>query len=144
MDGSNASPAKSHVVRALVPRMTLDDLFEQKGDVAKAILEELEKDYNGYSFLTGFACKDEWSQGLMLQIQSAHQPPPPSQPSQHVPPTQPFTDDDNTPRSFVRSFGNLFEWFLLFLFSRVVQSVFIRLYVDDFRQEGDYLFFLTI
>lgn len=31
------------VVRALVPRMTLDDLFEQKGEVAKAVLEELEK-----------------------------------------------------------------------------------------------------
>lgn len=31
------------VVRAQVPRMTLDELFEQKGDVAKAVLEELEK-----------------------------------------------------------------------------------------------------
>lgn len=31
------------VVRALVPRMTLDDLFEQKGEVAKSVLEELEK-----------------------------------------------------------------------------------------------------
>lgn len=31
------------VVRALVPRMNLDELFEQKGDVAKAVLEELEK-----------------------------------------------------------------------------------------------------
>lgn len=31
------------VVRAHVPRMTLDELFEQKGDVAKAVLEELEK-----------------------------------------------------------------------------------------------------
>lgn len=31
------------VVRALVPRMTLDELFEQKGEVAKAVLEELEK-----------------------------------------------------------------------------------------------------
>ncbi|XP_062233668.1 hypersensitive-induced response protein 4-like [Phragmites australis] len=39
------------VVRALVPRINLDDLFEQKNDVAKAVLEELEKvmaDY-GYS-----------------------------------------------------------------------------------------------
>nr|CAB3469428.1 unnamed protein product [Digitaria exilis] len=39
------------VVRAIVPRMNLDDLFEQKNDVAKAVLEELEKvmaDY-GYS-----------------------------------------------------------------------------------------------
>lgn len=31
------------MVRAQVPRMTLDELFEQKGDVAKAVLEELEK-----------------------------------------------------------------------------------------------------
>lgn len=31
------------MVRALVPRMTLDELFEQKGEVAKAVLEELEK-----------------------------------------------------------------------------------------------------
>lgn len=31
------------VVRALVPRIQLDELFEQKGDVAKAVLEELEK-----------------------------------------------------------------------------------------------------
>lgn len=31
------------VVRALVPRMTLDELFEQKGEVAKSVLEELEK-----------------------------------------------------------------------------------------------------
>ncbi|CAO2038594.1 unnamed protein product, partial [Urochloa humidicola] len=27
------------VVRAIVPRMNLDDLFEQKNDVAKAVLE---------------------------------------------------------------------------------------------------------
>lgn len=31
------------VVRAHVPRMTLDELFEQKSDVAQAVLEELEK-----------------------------------------------------------------------------------------------------
>lgn len=31
------------VVRAIVPRMNLDELFEQKGEVAKAVLEELEK-----------------------------------------------------------------------------------------------------
>lgn len=31
------------VVRAQVPRMTLDELFEQKGDVAKSVMEELEK-----------------------------------------------------------------------------------------------------
>ncbi|KAK8497729.1 hypothetical protein V6N12_009555 [Hibiscus sabdariffa] len=31
------------VVRALVPKMNLDDLFEQKGEVAKAVLDELGK-----------------------------------------------------------------------------------------------------
>ncbi|KAF9616349.1 hypothetical protein IFM89_029603 [Coptis chinensis] len=38
------------VVRAQVPRMTLDDLFEQKGEVAKAVLEELEKVMGEYGF----------------------------------------------------------------------------------------------
>lgn len=38
------------VVRAHVPRMTLDELFEQKGDVAKAVLEELEKVMGSYGF----------------------------------------------------------------------------------------------
>lgn len=33
------------VVRAHVPRMNLDELFEQKGEVAKAVSEELEKVY---------------------------------------------------------------------------------------------------
>ncbi|WVZ13905.1 hypothetical protein V8G54_011471 [Vigna mungo] len=32
------------VTRAIVPRMNLDELFEQKGEVARAVLEELEKD----------------------------------------------------------------------------------------------------
>jgi len=31
------------VVRAHVPRIALDELFEQKGEVAKSVLEELEK-----------------------------------------------------------------------------------------------------
>lgn len=31
------------VVRACVPRMILDDVFEQKNDIAKAVSEELEK-----------------------------------------------------------------------------------------------------
>lgn len=31
------------VVRAHVPKMNLDELFEQKDEVAKAVLEELEK-----------------------------------------------------------------------------------------------------
>ncbi|ERN13315.1 hypothetical protein AMTRI_Chr09g21790 [Amborella trichopoda] len=38
------------VVRAHVPRMTLDDLFEQKGDVGKAVLEELEKVMGAYGY----------------------------------------------------------------------------------------------
>ncbi|KAJ4954611.1 hypothetical protein NE237_011394 [Protea cynaroides] len=38
------------VVRAHVPRMTLDELFEQKGDVAKAVLEELEKVMGTYGY----------------------------------------------------------------------------------------------
>ncbi|MQM06404.1 hypothetical protein Taro_039226 [Colocasia esculenta] len=38
------------VVRAHVPRMSLDELFEQKGDVAKAVLEELEKVMGAYGY----------------------------------------------------------------------------------------------
>ncbi|XP_030463362.1 hypersensitive-induced response protein 4 [Syzygium oleosum] len=38
------------VVRALVPRMTLDELFEQKGEVAIAVLEELEKVMGAYGY----------------------------------------------------------------------------------------------
>ncbi|XP_057482006.1 protein PPLZ12 [Actinidia eriantha] len=38
------------VVRAHVPRMTLDELFEQKGDVAQAVLEELEKVMGTYGY----------------------------------------------------------------------------------------------
>ncbi|XP_038970714.1 hypersensitive-induced response protein 4 [Phoenix dactylifera] len=38
------------VVRAHVPRMTLDEVFEQKGDVAKAVLEELEKVMGAYGY----------------------------------------------------------------------------------------------
>ncbi|KAF3433114.1 hypothetical protein FNV43_RR24216 [Rhamnella rubrinervis] len=38
------------VVRAIVPRMTLDELFEQKGEVAKAVLEELEKVMGAYGY----------------------------------------------------------------------------------------------
>ena len=51
------------VVRALVPRMGLDDLFEQKGEVAKSVLEELEKVkfyecelYCGYHIRMSFYC----------------------------------------------------------------------------------------
>ncbi|KAL1822816.1 hypothetical protein ACET3Z_009594 [Daucus carota] len=38
------------VVRAQVPRMTLDELFEQKGDVAKSVMEELEKVMGEYGY----------------------------------------------------------------------------------------------
>ncbi|KAJ0261789.1 Hypersensitive-induced response protein 4 [Hirschfeldia incana] len=38
------------VVRALVPMMTLDALFEQKGEVAKSVLEELEKVMGAYGY----------------------------------------------------------------------------------------------
>ncbi|CAL0328657.1 unnamed protein product [Lupinus luteus] len=38
------------VTRAIVPRMNLDELFEQKGDVAKAVLEELEKLMGEYGY----------------------------------------------------------------------------------------------
>jgi len=38
------------VVRANVPKLNLDELFEQKGDVAKVVLEELEKAMGSYGF----------------------------------------------------------------------------------------------
>ncbi|XP_073016158.1 protein PPLZ12-like [Primulina eburnea] len=38
------------VVRAHVPRMSLDELFEQKTDVAQAVLEELEKVMGAYGY----------------------------------------------------------------------------------------------
>lgn len=38
------------VVRALVPRMNLDELFEQKGEIAKHVLEELEKVMGAYGY----------------------------------------------------------------------------------------------
>ncbi|XP_027358265.1 protein PPLZ12 [Abrus precatorius] len=38
------------VTRAIVPRMNLDELFEQKGEVAKAVLEELEKVMSEYGY----------------------------------------------------------------------------------------------
>lgn len=38
------------VVRAHVPRMNLDELFEQKGDVGKAVQEELEKVMGAYGY----------------------------------------------------------------------------------------------
>ncbi|KAI4378120.1 hypothetical protein MLD38_015648 [Melastoma candidum] len=38
------------VVRALVPRLTIDELFEQKGEVAKSVLDELEKVMGAYGY----------------------------------------------------------------------------------------------
>ncbi|XP_024375715.1 hypersensitive-induced response protein 4 [Physcomitrium patens] len=38
------------VVRACVPRMILDDVFEQKDDIAKAVSEELEKVMGAYGY----------------------------------------------------------------------------------------------
>lgn len=38
------------VVRACVPKLSLDDLFEQKGEVAKAVSEELEKIMGAYGY----------------------------------------------------------------------------------------------
>ncbi|XP_031495552.1 hypersensitive-induced response protein 4 [Nymphaea colorata] len=38
------------VVRAHVPRMSLDELFEQKDDVGKAVLDELEKVMGAYGY----------------------------------------------------------------------------------------------
>lgn len=38
------------VVRACVPKMNLDELFEQKGEVAKAVSEELEKVMSAYGY----------------------------------------------------------------------------------------------
>ncbi|KAM6556678.1 hypothetical protein CsatB_003697 [Cannabis sativa] len=39
------------VVRAIVPRMTFDELFEQKGEVAQSVLEELEKAWSEFWIL---------------------------------------------------------------------------------------------
>ncbi|KAH9322577.1 hypothetical protein KI387_017216, partial [Taxus chinensis] len=38
------------VIRSSVPKMNLDDVFEQKGEVAKAVEEELEKAMSNYGF----------------------------------------------------------------------------------------------
>ncbi len=39
------------VVRASVPRMNLDDVFEAKEEIAQSIKEELTKAMNAYGFL---------------------------------------------------------------------------------------------
>ncbi|KAK2657976.1 hypothetical protein Ddye_011028 [Dipteronia dyeriana] len=38
------------VIRAFVPKLNLDDVFEQKNDIAKAVEEELEKAMSAYGF----------------------------------------------------------------------------------------------
>ncbi|KAK0584398.1 hypothetical protein LWI29_012671 [Acer saccharum] len=38
------------VIRAFVPKLDLDDVFEQKNDIAKAVEEELEKAMSAYGF----------------------------------------------------------------------------------------------
>ncbi|KAG0495169.1 hypothetical protein HPP92_006163 [Vanilla planifolia] len=38
------------VIRASVPKLNLDDVFEQKNDIAKAVEEELEKAMSAYGF----------------------------------------------------------------------------------------------
>ncbi|KAJ1692783.1 hypothetical protein LUZ63_009481 [Rhynchospora breviuscula] len=65
------------VVRALVPRIPLDELFEQKGDVAKAVLEELEKVMGAYGYsieqiLVVDIVPDESVRRAMNDINAAH------------------------------------------------------------------------
>jgi regulator of protease activity HflC (stomatin/prohibitin superfamily) len=38
------------VIRASVPKLNLDDVFEQKNEIAKAVEEELEKAMSAYGF----------------------------------------------------------------------------------------------
>lgn len=38
------------VIRASVPKLNLDDAFEQKNDIAKAVEEELEKAMSAYGY----------------------------------------------------------------------------------------------
>ena len=38
------------VIRASVPKLILDDVFEQKNEIAKAVEEELEKEMSAYGF----------------------------------------------------------------------------------------------
>ena len=40
----------SSVIRASVPKLLLDDVFEQKNEIAKAVEEELEKAMSAYGF----------------------------------------------------------------------------------------------
>ncbi|KAH0901497.1 hypothetical protein HID58_041000 [Brassica napus] len=38
------------VIRESVPKLLLDDVFEQKNEIAKAVEEELEKEMSAYGF----------------------------------------------------------------------------------------------
>lgn len=40
----------SPVIRASVPKLNLDDAFEQKNEIARAVEEELEKAMSAYGF----------------------------------------------------------------------------------------------
>lgn len=44
------SPSYVSVIRASVPRMNLDDTFEQKNEIAKAVELELEKAMSAYGY----------------------------------------------------------------------------------------------
>jgi hypothetical protein len=55
-------------VRASVPRMLLDDVFEQKNDIAKNVEEQLEKVNFLYSFLIATIFVSPGSSLRMLSI----------------------------------------------------------------------------
>jgi hypothetical protein len=55
-------------VRASVPRMLLDDVFEQKNDIAKNVEEELEKVNFLYSFLIATIFVSPGSSLKMLSV----------------------------------------------------------------------------
>ncbi|KAJ0977893.1 hypothetical protein J5N97_013367 [Dioscorea zingiberensis] len=46
----NEFPVLSTVIRASVPKLNLDDAFEQKNEIAKAVEEELEKAMSAYGY----------------------------------------------------------------------------------------------
>jgi hypothetical protein len=58
-------------VRASVPRMLLDDVFEQKNDIAKNVEEELEKVNFLYSFLIATIFVSPGSSLRMLSVLQA-------------------------------------------------------------------------
>ena len=62
------------VVRALVPRMSLDELFEQKGEVAKSVLEELEKVMESFPVFSAnpFSVINDYYGSLIFHYSSAY------------------------------------------------------------------------